>query len=359
MANRTAGTRVKTAAGKQTWKRKQKFFLIETTPGIYCKRCPIAPAPGVFPEKEGTPLAKEQIREANAAAPTPSWIFKLPPQQGPLPDKEAAAVSSLKDELFEKIAASGRQVRLSLYDYAAQRWIEHQADLQFYPASMIKTLLLLAALELAEGGKLLLERPHLLTESDKYAGKTPVAGSGILQFATAGSSYTLRELLRLMVTLSDNVAANIIFERVGAANCAATAKRLGLTESVFSRKLYDLESKLPSNKSTARELTRMLLALQNREAAGEEFTRAGIEMMAATALKDRIGRFIGEQAVVANKVGTVDGIVGDMALLYFPHRPPLALTVAVEHPPDREDAAHLIGTLAAAVVRKLAPRRRT
>ncbi len=297
---------------------------------------------------------KEHIR-GSTAAPTPTWIFEQP-QQGPLSGEEAAAaISALKDELLERIAASGRQVRLSLYDYVTGSWIGYQAGRRFYPASMIKTLLLLAALEQAEQGKLLPERSHLLTESDKYAGKTPVAGTGILQFAAVGSGYTLAELLHLMIARSDNVAANIIFERVGAAGCTATAKRLGLTESTFSRKFYDLESSSPSNTATARDLTRMLLSLQNREAAGEKLTRAGIEMMAAAADKSRIGRFIGEQAVIANKVGTVDDIVGDMALLYFPRRPPLALTVAIEYPPDRNEAARLIGTLAASVVRKLAP----
>lgn len=246
-------------------------------------------------------------------------------------------------------------MRLSLYDYVTESWIGYQADRLFYPASMIKTLLLLAALEQAEQGNLLLERPYLLKESDKYAGKTPVAGTGILQFAAAGGNYTLAELLYLMIALSDNVAANIIFERIGAAGCTATAKRLGLTESTFSRKFYDLEASSPSNTATARNLTRMLLALQNRKAAGEKLTRTGIKMMAAAAEKSRIGRFIGKQAVVANKAGTVDDIVGDMALLYFPRRPPLALTVAIEHPPDRNEAARLIGTLAASVVRKLAP----
>lgn len=245
-------------------------------------------------------------------------------------------------------------MRLSLYDFAADSWIEHQADRQFYPASMIKTLLLLAALERAGRGEFLLEKAHHLQESDRYAGRTPVGGTGILQFAAAGSSCTLGELLRLMIALSDNVAANIIFERIGAAGCAATAKRLGLGHSAFSRKFYDLDSGHPSNRATARDLTRMLVALHKREAAGEELTRRGIEMLAAAVDKKRIGRLIGARAVVANKVGTVDGIVGDMALLYFPHRPPLALTIAVEHPPDRDEAAVLIGTLAASIVRQLA-----
>ncbi len=309
--------------------------------------------PALTPQKGESTLSGKNDCGYPAAA-VPSWVFRIWPQRGRPGRKERAASARLEDELGGQIVSSGRQVRLSLYDFAADSWIEHQADRQFYPASMIKMLLLLAALEQAERGNLLLERAHLLRESDRYAGRTAVAGTGILQFAAAGSSYTLKELLWLMIALSDNVATNIVFEQIGAAGCAATARKLGLKESAFSRRLYDLESELPSNRATARELTRMLLALHNREAAGERLTRTGIEMMAATVDKSRIGRLIGERVVVANKVGTVGDLVGDMALLYFPHRPPLALTIVVEHPPDREGAARLIGTLAASIVQKLA-----
>ncbi len=267
--------------------------------------------------------------------------------------EEHAIFAALESDLRRRISSSGLQTSLCLYDHAADEWILLEAHRPLYPASMIKTLLLLTALEQAEKGNLLLEEPYELRESDKYAGGTRVAGTGILQYASAGTCYSYEELLGLMVSLSDNVAANIVYDRIGAEKCAATAQRLGLKISAFSRKMYDLESELPSNVSTAYELTVMLLALQNRKAAGEALTRKGIEMMAATVDKGRIGRFTGAGAVVANKIGTVSGVVGDMALLFFPERPPLALTVVVENPPDREEAAAFIGKLARVIVEAL------
>ena len=281
----------------------------------------------------------------------PRPVFRDQRQREPASEGEHAIFTALESDLRIQIASSGLQTSLCLYDYAADEWIQLEAHRPLYPASMIKTLLLLTALEQAEKGNLLLEESYELRESDKYAGGTRVAGTGILQYARAGSCYSYEELLALMIGLSDNVATNIVYDRIGAEKCAATVQRLGLRISAFSRKMYDLESDLPSNVSTAYELTVMLLALQNREAAGEALTRKGIEMMAATVDKGRIGRFAG--AVVANKVGTVSGIVGDMALLFFPERPPLALTVVVENPPDREEAAAFIGKLARVIVEAL------
>lgn len=263
-------------------------------------------------------------------------------------------LSGLKTDLERRSRTSSGEVSLCLYDYATGEQIEINGRKPLYPASMIKTLLLLAALEQVEQGELSLDQVYIVTQKDKYAGDTPVTGSGIIQFAAAETGYTLEQLLSLMVSVSDNVATNILFDLVGPGRVNAVARELSLENTSFTRKMYDLESPLPSNVSTARDLTRILTALKNREIAGEELSNKGIQMMVETTDKERIGRMIKDRVVVANKVGTVSEVIGDMALIYFPHRPPVALTIVVANPDDHERAAKLIGELAEIIVDRLA-----
>jgi hypothetical protein len=75
-------------------------------------------------------------------------------------------------------------------------------------------------------------------------------------------------------------------------------------------------------------------------------------MMLGTGDK-RIGRYIDRYTDVANKVGTDSAFVGDMSLLYFKEWSPLALTIAVEDPPDQDEAIDFIGELAALIVAQL------
>lgn len=266
--------------------------------------------------------------------------------------KAPASLTALYGQLKSRIAERSVAVKLSLYDFSTGAQIKIGAHETFNPASMIKTLLLLAVLEEVEGGGLSMSDTHLLTEGDKYVGETPVAGAGTLQFAETGAVYSVEELLGLMVSLSDNVATNILFDRIGPRRISATAQKLELKRTAFTRKMYDHHSSLPLNEATAFELNRALIALENAELFSEELQEKGLRMMLRTE-DQRIGRYLGGLADVANKVGTDSGFIGDMALLYFPDRAPLALTIAVLDPAAPEEAVDFIGELALLIVENL------
>ena len=57
-----------------------------------------------------------------------------------------------------------------------------------------------------------------------------VSGSGILQDLTDGDALPLRDLVMLMITLSDNTATNLILNRVGGNAVNARMAALGLKE---------------------------------------------------------------------------------------------------------------------------------
>lgn len=62
-----------------------------------------------------------------------------------------------------------------------------------------------------------------------------------------------------------------------------------------------------------------------------------------------VERFIAESSL-ANKIGTAESMIGDMGLLYFPDRPPIALTIMIEDPQDTNKAEEEIGQLTKIIV---------
>ena len=92
---------------------------------------------------------------------------------------------------------------------------EHEPERWFSSASMIKTFL--AALALDEGG--LSPGTHLRVRERHRTG-----GDGVLGTFEAEVELPLRELLRLMLAISDNTATNVVLEALGGA--AAVNERL-------------------------------------------------------------------------------------------------------------------------------------
>lgn len=105
------------------------------------------------------------------------------------------------------------------------------AGQQMVAASMIKLLVLATVLDQADQGKLSLDDTYTLKSKDL------VGGTGSLQARGAGTTVTLREAAKLMITESDNVAANIFIDKLGKKAINAEAAKLGLSGTQLNRRM--------------------------------------------------------------------------------------------------------------------------
>ena len=109
--------------------------------------------------------------------------------------------------------------------------LERDPGAAFYPASMIKTPLALAALALAADGALALSGRIETTAANMTLNDKP---SPLLP----GYETTIEELLLLMLTRSDNVATNMLYDVVGRQRAGEIVRqRFGLSGTAFHRKL--------------------------------------------------------------------------------------------------------------------------
>ena len=83
------------------------------------------------------------------------------------------------------------------------------ADRQMDTMSVIKIPLMAEAFRQIEAGKFALTDRIALTE----AGKRP--GTGIIRSLDAGVQLTVKDLLTLMIIVSDNTATDLLFDKVG------------------------------------------------------------------------------------------------------------------------------------------------
>jgi beta-lactamase class A len=104
-------------------------------------------------------------------------------------------------------------------------------DAGFYPASMIKTPLAAAALAVVQDGALDLATAHQVAEANMTVNDMPSP-------LVPGYRSPLSELIDLMITRSDNVATNLLFDVVGRERATEIVqRRFGLANTAFYRKL--------------------------------------------------------------------------------------------------------------------------
>jgi beta-lactamase class A len=96
-------------------------------------------------------------------------------------------------------------------------------------ASVFKVPVIVEYFRQVDEGKLDPDEAHFLTDADK------VPGSGILKELTQGMPVTYRDLLHLMMIVSDNTATDLVAAKVGFDKVNAAMRTLGLKKTKVTR----------------------------------------------------------------------------------------------------------------------------
>ncbi|MGZ3503427.1 MAG: serine hydrolase [Vulcanimicrobiaceae bacterium] len=113
--------------------------------------------------------------------------------------------------------------------------IEIESHRYFYPASMLKVPLSLAALTLVQAGELRLDQTYEVTQANMTANDKPSP-------MVPGYRAPLQQIIELAITISDNVATNMLYDIAGRERATQIVQEhYALTNTAFRRKLSGSE----------------------------------------------------------------------------------------------------------------------
>ncbi len=122
-----------------------------------------------------------------------------------------------------------------------------------------------------------------------------------------GTKQKLYDLMYSMITVSSNLATNVLIELVGAKQTTATMRSLGaykieVLRGVEDQKAYDLGL---SNSTTANDLLVIMKAISNGEAGTKEDCKKMISVLLDQKWNDMIPLYLPKEVKIAHKTGSI------------------------------------------------------
>jgi beta-lactamase class A len=184
-------------------------------------------------------------------------------------------------------------------------------------ASVIKLLVAVEVYRQAESGALSLDDKITMTEKDMVDG-------GPLFSMQAGASFTVGELVRHMLIMSDNTAANLLIDKVTMERVNECGRKLGMEKTVLQRKMMDfvLLEKGIDNITSAADMVLLLDRLVHGTAMAKEHCDEMLSILKRQHYRTRIPKLLPAGVEVANKTGELPGGIGcEAAVVWHAPRP--------------------------------------
>ena len=174
----------------------------------------------------------------------------------------------------------------------------------FYPASLFKVWVMLEAYHQRDAG--LLDFAERYVVSSYYEGLRLNEGE-----LGACSEVTADQALHAMIGVSDNVAANMLYDRVGYSNVNEMLRQLGLGYSgLFTG--GDLQT-------TANGMATLFEAIGSGQAVSPRASEEMVAVLQGNVINDRIPALLPPETPVAHKTGNWSNATHDAGIVYSPH----------------------------------------
>ncbi len=259
--------------------------------------------------------------------------------------------------IYVKSLASGEEVAID-------------ADRQMETMSTIKIPLMIEAFEQIKAGKFKLTDKYTLVQEDIRP------GTGIIQRLDPGAVLSVKDLLTLMIIVSDNTATDVLYRMVGGPDAVTRrmqAMGLKMTHPVNNgsawfaalraapnAEAFYREGKHPYGLSTPREMGQLLEKMERGELVDKDSSELMLQMMRGQVYRSRIPRYITSYRV-PHKTGDFLPFVGDdVGMLEVPGDPSKTIIVSIftgNHFGSGEALENAIGLVARDVADYFAYRR--
>ena len=299
-------------------------------------------------------------------------------------------IKALRRRLEHVVDSVDGIMGVAIHDSTTAEEIGVRADERFPMASVCKTPILIETFRRVDSGDLSLDTLVEITP------ETRTSGSGLLNYFDVGLKPTLRDLLLLMIVVSDNAATDLVLSHIGGPTAVTacmtniklpsirldrTIRQLlaDISEAVepttrgmdyhevttfleanpeISARFQDaavvrtaiVQATAGRDEASPRDIARLYARLVRQECLTPESTQAALKILERQQLRNRLPRELPPNTRTCNKTGTLGPgtVTNDSGLIYIGDHP-IAIAVlsrnVVQPPADTNSAVARIGRI--------------
>jgi beta-lactamase class A len=262
--------------------------------------------------------------------------------------------SELKAKIEALVRASGAEsVAVAYRDLATGAELLINPDADFHAASTMKVPVMMEVYRQVGAGRLSLNQRipikndfRSLVDGSRYK-LDPESDSDQSLYKKVGQTGTIQELVRLMITVSSNLAANLLIEQITPERVMDLMRSIGAGNIRVLRGVEDGKAfeKGLNNTTTARDLMIILRRIAERRAVSAKASDEMIKVMLDQKFNEGIPAGLPAGARVSHKTGSITKINHDAAIVYLPNRKPYVLVVLTRGIEDEKRSHKLIADI--------------
>jgi beta-lactamase class A len=228
-----------------------------------------------------------------------------------------------------------------------------EADAVFHAASTMKLAVLVELYRRAWSGGVRLDAPLVvrnrfasIADGSEYA-LDPADDAETSLYARAGQEVPARELARLMITVSSNLATNLLVDLLGAGRIDAAMRGLGADGVHVLRGVEDGPAFTAglNNSVTAAGLATLLERIADGTAGPVAACAEMLDLLAGQSFNEGIPAGLPAGRRVAHKTGSIPSLYHDVGVVEALGRPPYVLAILTEGLDERTAGPALVAAI--------------
>jgi beta-lactamase class A len=239
-----------------------------------------------------------------------------------------------------------KTISASVYDLQTGTEINLNSDVMMHPASTMKVPVMMEVFRQAHQGTFSLDDEIEIYNSfqsivDKSEFHLDVVDDSVKTlYKRIGEKETIRELNRLMITWSRNLATNILMDKVRTKPIDDFIKVLGIKDVNVMRLIEDVKAyRLNMNNTfSARGTTHMMRLIAEGKVVSKEASDEMIQVMLGQEFNESIPALLPKDVKVAHKTGWTGEFFHDTGIVFPPNRKPYAITLFTNGFPENDES---------------------